>query len=310
MKKLILLFLPWILFAAVEREVEIGVQMRNVYNLDWRNQTADVSFWVWYDYEGEPLNLIEDMGVQGASDVKILYQLSEVVDGVNWTLVRYRMKVQQDWHLKNFPFIKESVTVSFSPDFFDQKVRLVPQVGQSLVNKDALFASWKYTGFDFKTVEIREDTNYGNPFARDSTTYPVASFKVHFERVGYRMFFRLFSVLYLSYLLSLAVFYVPLSEMNSKTNLIIGSVFAAIGNHFVLEATLPPISEFMLADKLQVLTFILIIATIGIMVMNKYLFKREKKLLARRIDHISGLFSLIIFALGNWYFISRAMNAA
>ena len=292
------------------KKVQIGIYIMNIYDINWHKEMINVEFWIWYKYKDIDFDFKDSMDIINAADYEVISESTTLLPkGEKVTAIKYRAKLLADWDFLGFPLETLSMNISFEP-----LTTFADQMGFTL-QKDPLKVSDKINLLDWnigkKSISIKDhhyDTSFGNrAYETKGSSFSQVRVEIDFLRKGLRLFFQLFSVLYLSYFLSLASFFIPITELNSKVGLIIGSIFALIGNNFVMQSMLPPVGQFTLVDKIEILTFLCVIFAVVVMIITRYFFRMEWKTTGRKVDIICGVVSLCIFIVLNFVFITKAL---
>ena len=91
--------------------------------------------------------------------------------------------------------------------------------------------------------------------------------------------------------------------------LLAGSIFAAIGNKFVIDSYLPPITGLALSDKLQILTFAFFLITVITIVISSNMRRFGRDRLARRTEYGMAFLSISLYIALNIYLVSLAVES-
>ena len=294
---------------AKQEKVLCGAYIETLHGIDWYRSTVDSNFLVWYVSDNKDINFIDKMHIMNEIESKIiLHEVVPLPDGRYLTNVLYQAKLLQNWKLSNFPFMRQMLQIELEPIHIDlQELEFVTDPSRNHYNPNLHLYDWKVTSFQVIPVVKTYHSTFGwSNRPNNDISYSRIDINMNFERQGWRLFFQLFGVLYLAYLLTFAVYFVPITELNSKMGLLIGATFAAIGNNFVLEKFLPPVGELTLSDKLQLLTFSLIAITVFIVLIARAVYKRSP-FVAKVFEVCGGIvfFAVLIFC--NWFWLQSAI---
>jgi hypothetical protein len=95
--------------------------------------------------------------------------------------------------------------------------------------------------------------------------------------------------------------------MEARFGLSVGSLFAAVGNKYIIDSILPESSTFTLVDSLHALTFTSILITIIMSVYSLTLANIKQLKKANRVDKLSSRILLIAYLLFNLFFVAKAI---
>ena len=114
--------------------------------------------------------------------------------------------------------------------------------------------------------------------------------------------------MYIAFLISYVCFYIHADGMDSRFGLTVGSLFAVIGNKYIIDSALPESSSFTLVDLLHGVTLFFIFATIAANAYSLNLIKKDKPAKAYRFDMVASWIVLILYVGLNIFFIWEASN--
>lgn len=120
------------------------------------------------------------------------------------------------------------------------------------------------------------------------------------------LFWKIFSGMYMAFLMTYVCFYIHSDSINSRFILSIGALLAVIGNKYIIEPSLPDSLTYTLVDTLHGITMIFILLTIAC---TAYYFKLVKKGSSRKaslFDFLAAQLLLIIYVILNFYYLSQA----
>ena len=114
--------------------------------------------------------------------------------------------------------------------------------------------------------------------------------------------------MYIAFLISYICFYIHADSMDSRFGLSVGSLFAVIGNKYIIDSSLPESASFTLVDLLHGITLLFILLVIAANAYSLRLVKRNRLNEAVRFDKYVALVVLLVYVLLNTWFIWRAGN--
>jgi len=118
----------------------------------------------------------------------------------------------------------------------------------------------------------------------------------------------MFLGMYVSFLIAYTCFYIHPDNIDSRFGLGVGSLFAAIGNKYIIDSSLPDSTSFTLVDTLHGITLFFIFAVITSSALSLMLIKADKLQQARRINLVLAQVVLLVYVALNVYFIMKASN--
>jgi hypothetical protein len=94
--------------------------------------------------------------------------------------------------------------------------------------------------------------------------------------------------------------------MDSRFGLSVGSLFAVVGNKYIIDSSLPESTSFTLVDTLHGLTLFFILIIISATAYSLILIKKNQVKKATRFDMIIAQIVLFLYVIANIYFIVKA----
>jgi len=154
---------------------------------------------------------------------------------------------------------------------------------------------------------------YETAFGDESAATPHTEYSSFRLRLGIKrdasgLFWKMFLGMYIAFLIAYVCFYIHSDGMDSRFGLSVGfSLFAVIGNKYIIDSSLPESTSFTLVDTLHGLTLFCIFTIITATAYSLLLVKQNKVRKAFKFDMIAAQVVLISYLLLNIYFISKAI---
>jgi hypothetical protein len=119
----------------------------------------------------------------------------------------------------------------------------------------------------------------------------------------------MFLGMYIAFLIAYVCFFIHADGMDSRFGLSVGSIFAVIGNKYIIDSALPESSSFTLVDTLHGLTLFFIFAIIAANAYSLKLIKKDQLVKAYRFDILAAQAMLVLYVLFNTWFIWQSSQA-
>ena len=123
------------------------------------------------------------------------------------------------------------------------------------------------------------------------------------------LFWKMFLGMYVAFLIAFVCFYIHADSIDSRFGLSVGSLFAVIGNKYVIDSSLPESITFTLVDTLHGMTLLFILIVVSSTAYSLKLMKQGKIKQSNKIDKIAARALLITYIILNIYFISKAISS-
>ncbi|MEI9810070.1 MAG: hypothetical protein WDO16_20605 [Bacteroidota bacterium] len=179
-------------------------------------------------------------------------------------------------------------------------------VGQNFDPRFTL-RGWKIDSCGMSTGVKAYETAFGDESsATPHTEYSTFRVKLGIRRDASGLFWKMFLGMYIAFLIAYTCFYIHSDGIDSRFGLSVGSLFAVIGNKYIIDSSLPESTSFTLVDTLHGLTLFFIFSVIAATAYSLKLVKKNKIRQAHRFDMIIAQVLLLVYVIFNIWFISQA----
>ncbi|MFL5729260.1 MAG: hypothetical protein ACJ75J_07210 [Cytophagaceae bacterium] len=275
---------------------KIGIYVTSIFDFSLSEKAFSVDFWMWFNYKNDSLQMLGSTEIVNAKEFEFLLPDTEKKNNINWATQKCRATIKKEWDVRHFPFDKQKLIIEIEEANADtSSMVFVPDIANSKYDKRIHIEGWKISDFKVKAEPITYETSYGDPeLASGSSTYPAATVTFTIEREGTGLFFKLFTGLYVAFGISLLVFFMG-PENAERFGLLVGALFAAIGNKYIVDSMLPETTMYTLVDKIHVLTFVFILINLIITVIAYRFYATQRVEQARKTDWYSFLFVITAY---------------
>ena len=168
---------------------------------------------------------------------------------------------------------------------------------------------WTIDSFNVTAGTKAYETTFGDPeLKKPHVEYSSFRARINISRDATELFWKMFLGMYVSFLISYICFYIHADNIDSRFGLSVGSLFAAIGNKYIIDSSLPDASTFTLVDTLHGITLFFIFVVITSSTYSLKLVKQNKLKEANRFDFIAAQTMLAIYVFLNFYLIYKAKH--
>jgi len=303
------LFLIVCFFANAQPEkVKIGVFVKSIYDVSMANGEFSTAFDLWFLHKKDSLNIEKNFEIANNKTFQVQSSSIEKVKDWNWISAKIVGKMQQDWITHNFPFDRQVLLIKLENTLYDtRQVVFEPDVAGSKLDKNFSLAGWQIQKFEIKHNPSKYETSYGDPsLSQESSEYSAVDVLIHIKRNSWGLFFKVFLGLYIALLISSLVFLVPAADLNSKFGLAIGGLFAAVGNKYIVDSSLPESNAFTLSDQIHALTFSFILLYILLSAVSHGIHNKGKEDVAKKLDRMLLWLAPLTYFLINVFLVWRA----
>ena len=288
--------------------VTVGIYITSIHDIDFKQKEYTVNLWLWLKYRNRNFNFSENLEVPQAKTVT----KSFITADSSGEFVKMQMKLQcvmkDNWRIASFPFDTQKLRLSIENSQFDSRTLVfVPDTSGDHFDKRFTLRGWDIDSCIISTGIKAYETSFGD----ESLTKPhseYSSFRVRLSltRAAGGLFWKLFLGMYIAFLIAYVCFYIHADGMDSRFGLSVGSLFAVIGNKYIIDSSLPESTSFTLVDTLHGLTLFCIFTVITATAYSLKLVKQNKIKQANRFDRTASHVVLAFYVILNLVFIIQA----
>ena len=290
--------------------VKIGIYVTSIHDIDFKQQEYTVDFWLWMKYRNPDFDFLHNLEVPLAKTVDKYFETIDTSGGRIFILMKLQCVMKDSWQITNFPFDKQVLRLSIENAQYDSKSLVFVQ-DSSGKHFDPRFtlANWRIDTFRVTVGTKAYETSFGDEsLAKPHAEYSSFRVRVSIGRDAIGLFWKLFMGMYVAFLIAYACFYIHADSIDSRFSLSVGSLFAVIGNKYIVDAALPESITFTLVDMLHGITLLFILCIIAANTYSLRLVKQNKLKQANKFDIIIAQVLFVLYLGLNIYFISRAVN--
>lgn len=303
-----LLIYSFVLQAQQKDTVKVGVYLTTIYDLSLPENSFKTDFWIWFNFKNDSLKPLETMEITNAKETEFVLSSIEKKNDINWATHKCKANVKRQWAIEDFPFDVQYLEIQAEDAESDTTALIyVPDLKNSKIDKNVKIDGWDITDFSVQSNNVTYQTTYGDPELSGTSTYPGVFIKVKIERQGLGLFFKLFIGVYVAFAISVLVFFIDPIDVDPRFGLSVGSLFASVGNKYIVDSVLPETITFTLVDKVHLLTFFFIFISLMISVKSLYWYKKGKVKMSKKIDFFAFWITVMSYILINLYLVGEAI---
>lgn len=259
-------------------------------------------------YKKKEFDFVQNLEIPQAKSFTKLYTTVDTSNNGVYVLMKLQCVMKDSWKIGNFPFDKQKLRLSIENSQYDSKslVFAADTVGKSYDPRFAL-RGWEIDSFVVSSGIKAYETNFGDQsIVKPHMEYGSYRVRISIKRDASELFWKMFLGMYVAFLISYICFYIHADNIDSRFGLSVGSLFAAIGNKYIIDSSLPESTAFTLVDTLHGITLLFIFLIVASSVFSLELVKRNNLKKANRFDMIAAQVILVVYVAANFYFISKA----
>ncbi len=291
--------------------VSVGIYITSIHNIDFKEKEFTITFWLWLKYRNKDFDFMNNLEVPQAKTVEKSFSTVDSSGDRIYMQMKLQCVMKDSWRIQNFPFDVQKLRLSIENSQFDSRslVFIPDTVGQ---NYDSRFTlrGWAIDSCIITGGKKVYETGFGDEsLSKPRTEYSAFRVRLSIKREAGGLFWKMFLGMYVAFLISYMCFYIHADGMDSRFGLSVGSLFAVIGNKYIIDSSLPESASFTLVDMLHGITLFFILAVIAENAYSLRLIKKNKIAKAVKADNISAIVMLAVYIVLNIWFIWRAALA-
>ena len=288
--------------------VTVGIYITSIHDIDFKQKEYTVTFWLWLHYKNKAFDFLQNLEVPQAKTVNKSFSTVDSSDGTISMQMKLQCVMKDSWRISNFPFDMQKLRLSIENSQYDSK-SLVFAADTIGAHFDPRFTlnGWKIDSCIISTGIKAYETAFGDrSLATPHTEYSSFRVRLGIRRDAGGLFWKMFLGMYIAFLIAYSCFYIHPDSIDSRFGLSVGSLFAVVGNKYIIDSALPESASFTLVDTLHALTLFFIFSVVAATAYRLKLVKDNKIKAAGRFDMITAQSLLLIFIVLNIFFITQA----
>ena len=291
--------------------VKVGIYITSIHDIDFKQKEFTIIFWLWLKYKNKDFNFQDNLEVPQAKTVTRSFYTVDTSDNKVHMQMKMQCVMKDSWRISNFPFDRQTLRLSIENSQYDSKtfVFVADTVGKHYDPRFTL-SGWNIDSCILMTGVKAYETGFGDEsLAKPHTEYSNFRVRLSLHRDASGLFWKMFLGMYLAFLIAYTCFYIHADGIDSRFGLSVGSLFAAIGNKYIIDSSLPESTSFTLVDTLHGLTLFFIFTIIASTACSLYLVKKDQAKKAHRFDMLMAKVTIILYVALNVWFITQADKA-
>lgn len=290
--------------------VKVGIYITSIHNVDFKQKEFTANLWLWLKYKNRDFNFLQNLEVPSAKSVEKSFVTVDSSGDRIYMQMKLQCVMKDSWRISNFPFDRQSLRFSIENSQFDSRslVFVADTVGSHFDPRFTL-NGWSIDSCLLSTRTRAYETGFGDEsLPKPHTEYSAFVTRLVITRNASGIFWKMFIGMYIAFLIAYVCFYIHADGMDSRFGLTVGSLFAVIGNKYIIDSSLPESTTFTLVDTLHGLTLFTIFTIITCTAYSLSLVKKNLLQKARRFDMIAAQILLVLYLALNIYFIMAARS--
>jgi len=286
------------------QDIQVGAYVMHIHQVNIRENYFIADFYVWFRWKGDELKPYKTFTlVDAREESREEPVVNSLPDGSHYAYVRIVAKVTKFWDLRQYPLDGHDLDLNIEEEASeDHLVRYVADEENSGADESQIsMPGWKLTKTEAFTGVGVYRSNFGDISLpkNQETRYSRLTLRMRFTREGDLVFLKLLFGVWVGAGISFVAFFIPPNRIDPRFGVGVGAIFAAIASEYIVTQSLPDTNIVTLADKLHVLAFAFIFASIVESTLSLYLVENGRQLQSKRLDRVARWSFPISFALLN-----------
>ncbi len=308
----ILIFTGFVLTVSAQKAhpdtVKTGVYVTGIHDIDFKQMEYTMDLWIWFRYKNKDFNFLQNMEIPMAKNVTKAFSTIDSSGDKVYLLMKLQCVMKDSWKINNFPFDKQTLRFSVENSQYDSRSLVFsPDTLGKHFDPRFVLVGWNIDSFIMSKNIKQYETAFGDEGQpKPHTEYGAFRVRIALSRDATSLFWKMFLGMFVAFLISYMCFYIHADNIDSRFGLSVGSLFAAIGNKYIIDSSLPESISFTLVDTLHGLTMFFIFLVVASSAYSLSLVKQNKIARANRFDMVTAQVLLVVYIILNVYFIMQA----
>jgi hypothetical protein len=288
--------------------VKTGIYIISIHDIDFKQKEYIITFWLWLKYKNKDFDFLNNLEIPLAKNVSRSFATVDSSDNRIYILMKLQCQMKDSWKIGNFPFDQQKLRLSVENSQYDShSLVFVPDTLGKHFDPRFTLSGWSIDSCIISSGIKAYETGFGDEsLARPHTEYSAFRVRLSIRRDAGGLFWKMFIGMYIAFLIAYVCFYIHPDGIDSRFGLSVGSLFAVIGNKYIIDSALPESTSFTLVDTLHGVTLFFIFIIITATAYSLKLVKERKEKQARKFDMFFAQVVLFLYIIINIYFIFRA----
>jgi hypothetical protein len=292
--------------------VSVGIYITSIHDIDFKQKEYAITFWLWMKYKNKDFDFMNNLEVPQAKTVEKSFSSIDSSGERIYIQMKLQCVMKDSWRISNFPFDQQKLRLSIENSQFDSHdlVFVADTVGNHFDPRFTL-RGWTIDSCIISTGIKAYETAFGaEGYSKPHTEYSNFKVRLSINRNAGGLFWKMFLGMYIAFLIAFICFFIHTDGIDSRFGLSVGSLFAVIGNKYIIDSSLPESTSFTLVDTLHGLTLFFIFSVIAATAYSLKLVKKDQQAKAHRFDMRMAIVLLILYLAANIWFISQASGSS
>ncbi len=270
--------------------VKIGAFITSLHDFNLTDNTFVAEMHVWCLYKNKEFDFEKEIDIKNNNEISFSGTSLEKINDQNWFYTKALVVIRKKWETQNYPFDKQNLSLTIESSEYDKNELLfIPDTQNTKLSKDLKqnLNEWNIYETIVNADSTIYESNFGNTNYSNQSIYSKFNLTIKLERnSSISILFKLITGLLVAFIIALCVFFIKPINTDPRFGLCVGSLFAAVGNKYIVEGVIPPTANLSMLDQLHNLTFIFIIIIIISSIISLWIYEKGTE---KAIEFSKGL---------------------
>ena len=256
--------------------VRVGVYPIDVYDIDFESNTCYITAYVWLIWTGDidplaGLELANSVEEWGTMSTPAYEEPIELPDGSTYQSMRVNGRFYQPYDLRRFPLDKQKISIYIedSARSYDQVVFVADRENTG-IDAGMVIPGWHIHGFTSETLVHDYLTNFGDTSITSSSKYTSLLYQITIERNANYFLWKLLFPLVIVLLTNWLALLLRPNWIDLRTAMPATALLTTVFLQESYSSGLPDVSYLVLMDKIYVVAYVMIIATLAMIIWSNH----------------------------------------
>lgn len=251
-------------------KIVVGAYINDIQELDFKTNNYSIDLYVWFRWKApdiEPSKTMEFMNRFASDDNRrdeLYDQPKPMPDGSLYSIIRYQGRFSAKFPLEKYPFDTQllKITMEDSIAAADSQIYAPDIEGGVSINPNITLPGFKVGKPEIQVVAKPYPTNFGDLAEPGATDYSRLTLTIPVSRPVVAMTIKTFVPISLIVVCAALVFFVRPRYVEARIGLGITALLTLVALQLTSSASLPDVDYLMMIDKVYLLAYLFIIASL------------------------------------------------
>ncbi len=246
------------------QEVETGIYLINVFDLDINRHSFYADCYIWFRWKGEldPMNIefVNAVDKWGATVAPFYEEAQVLEDGSYYNGMRYEGRFYHAFDLERFPLDEHQLDLRIeNVDYSSDSLVYVADSSAAFIREDFHLPGWDLLEASSQSQNHTYPVNFGNA-GKAASAYSNFTFFFRLRRPLNYFLLKLLLPILIVIIASLGALFIHPSSIDARISLPIGGLLSTVFLQQSYSSALPDVGYMVLMDKIYLLVYALIAA--------------------------------------------------